>query len=166
MVGPMARPLRLLAAMAASVVVLVGCATIPADPEGTLDRVRGGVLRVGVTENAPWVELGGGGQSTGTEPTGTEPTLILEFAEQLGATVEWTAGSEATLAEALEDGELDVVIGGFLDDTPWAEFGAPTRPYVTAGTGEGDEQHVMLTPLGENAFLVALESFLDEEAVS
>ena len=161
MVSHMSRPLRLLTAMAASAVVLVGCATIPADPDGTLERVQGGVLRVGVTENAPWVDLSGGG-----EPSGTEPTLVLEFADQQGATVEWTAGSEATLAEALEAGELDVVIGGFLEDTPWTEHGAATRPYVTAGTGEGDEKHVMLTPLGENAFLVALESFLDEESVS
>lgn len=161
MVGLMRRPLRLLAAMAATAVVLTGCGSIPADPDGTLERVQGGVLRVGVTENAPWVDLSGSG-----EPSGTEPTLVLEFAQQLGATVAWTAGSEATLAEALEAGELDLVIGGFLEDTPWTEFGAATRPYVTAGTSEGDEQHVMLAPLGENAFLVALESFLDEEAVS
>lgn len=160
MVGLVRSPLRLLATMAASALVLAGCGSIPADPDGTLERVQGGVMRVGVTENPPWVELSGG------EPSGTEPTLILEFAEQLGAEVEWTVGSEATLAEALEVGELDVVIGGFLEDTPWAEFGAPTRPYITAGTVEGDEKHVMLTPLGENAFLVALESFLDEEAVS
>ncbi|MGM1030457.1 MAG: transporter substrate-binding domain-containing protein [Actinomycetota bacterium] len=157
----MQRSLTVVVALGASAILLVGCAGIPADPDGTLDRVRGGTLRVGVTENAPWVDLTGSG-----EPSGTEPTLILEFAERQGATVEWTAGSEATLAEALEAGELDVVIGGFLEDTPWTELGATTRPYVTAGTGEGDERHVMLTPMGENAFLVELESFLDEEAVS
>lgn len=162
MVGNMVRGLRRLGALAMVALLLTGCAArFPADPEGTLERVQGGVLRVGVTENAPWVDLSGGG-----EPSGTEPTLVLEFAERLDADVEWTAGSEATLAEALESGELDLVIGGFLEDTPWAEHGAVTRPYVDAGTGEGTDRHVMLTPMGENAFLVALESFLDERAVS
>lgn len=147
--------------MAASALLLAGCTSIPADPDGTLERVRGGELRVGVTENAPWVDLSGGG-----EPSGTEPTLVLRFAEHLGARVAWTAGSEATLAESLEAGELDLVIGGFVESTPWTEFGAATRPYVEAGTGEGLERHVMLTPLGENAFLVELETFLDEQEVS
>lgn len=165
MVGLMGRALRSLAAITASAAVLAGCASIPADPDGTLERVQGGVLRVGVTENAPWVELAGGGQS-GVEPTGTEPALVVQFAQQQGATVQWTAGSEATLAQALEAGELDLVIGGLLEDTPWTEFGAATRPYATESTPEGDERHVMLAPLGENAFLVALESFLDEEVAS
>ncbi|WP_123698424.1 transporter substrate-binding domain-containing protein [Agrococcus jenensis] len=157
----MGRFLRSTGAIALAVTVLTGCATVPADPDGTLERVQGGVLRVGVTENAPWVELSDGG-----DPSGTEPALILEFAERLDAEVEWTPGSEATLAEALEAGELDLVIGGFVEDTPWTEFGASTRPYVEAGTAEGNDKHVMLAPLGENAFLVALETFLDEQAVS
>ncbi|ROR65319.1 amino acid ABC transporter substrate-binding protein (PAAT family) [Agrococcus jenensis] len=161
MVGRMGRFLRSTGAIALAVTVLTGCATVPADPDGTLERVQGGVLRVGVTENAPWVELSDGG-----DPSGTEPALILEFAERLDAEVEWTPGSEATLAEALEAGELDLVIGGFVEDTPWTEFGASTRPYVEAGTAEGNDKHVMLAPLGENAFLVALETFLDEQAVS
>lgn len=151
-------------AVASTAVLLTGCATVPADPDGTLERVQGGVLRVGVTENAPWVELSDGG-----DPSGTEPALILEFAERLDAEVEWTPGSEATLAEALEAleaGELDLVIGGFVEDTPWTELAASTRPYVEAGTPEGNDKHVMLAPLGENAFLVTLETFLDEQAVS
>jgi polar amino acid transport system substrate-binding protein len=160
MVGLMRRSLRSIGALGAAAIVLAGCTSIPADPDGTLERVQGGVLRVGVTENEPWVEL------SGSEPSGTEPTLIAEFAAQQGADVEWVAGSEATLAEALEAGELDVVIGGFLEDTPWMEFGAVTRPYVEAGTPQGTEKHVMLAPLGENAFLVELETFLDEAAVS
>ncbi len=160
MVGRMMRIVRGLGAVAVATLMVAGCGVqVPTDPEGTLERVEGGVMRVGVTENAPWVELG-----ANDEPSGTEPALVTEFAERLGAEVEWTSGSEATLVEALEKGELDLVIGGFLEDTPWTEMGAATRPYVEAGTPEGNEKHVMLAPLGENAFLVALESFLDEEA--
>lgn len=155
----MRRSLAGLVAIAAATVMLVGCSSIPADPDGTLDRVQGGTLRVGFTENAPWVVLPEDG-----EPTGTEPDLVRAFAERIDAAVEWTQGSETRLADALERGELDVVVGGVLDDTPWVESAATTRPYAEISTADGTERHVMLTPMGENAFLVALETFLDEEA--
>lgn len=148
-----------LATTLVSVMALAACATIPGDPDGTLERVQGGVLRVGVTEHAPWVEL-----QEGAEPMGTEPELVRAFAERIGAEVTWTPGSEAALATALEDGDLDMLIGGILDDTPWVQSGAVTRPYAEVSTADGTEHHVMMTPLGENAFLVELETFLDEEA--
>ncbi|WP_092916747.1 transporter substrate-binding domain-containing protein [Agrococcus baldri] len=148
----------LIVAAALSVVMLSGCASVPADPEGTLDRVRDGVLRVGVTEHEPWVQLQGG-----EEPTGTEPELIVEFAGQLGAEIAWTTGSEAALMESLERGELDVVLGGFLADTPWSDRGAATRPYAETQSGDETRQHVMLVRMGENGFQLALERFLHEE---
>ncbi|WP_347755681.1 transporter substrate-binding domain-containing protein [Agrococcus sp. ProA11] len=154
----MRRALKGLIAVVAAATLLAGCSSIPADPDGTLERVRGGTLRVGVTENPPWVELSDAG-----EPAGTEPELVVAFADELGAEVEWTDGSESRLAAALEAGELDLVIGGLLDDTPWVEVGAATRPYAEVEAPWGTERHVMLTPMGENAFLVALETFLDEE---
>lgn len=155
----MRRSLTGLIAIAMAAMLLAGCTSIPADPDGTLERVRGGTLRVGVTENPPWVELSDGG-----EPAGTEPELVAAFAEDLDAEVEWTGGSESRLAAALEAGELDLVIGGLLDDTPWVQVAEATRPYAELETEEGAERHIMLAPMGENAFLVALESFLDEEA--
>lgn len=149
-----------LASATVAAVALTGCGMqIPADPEGTLDRVRGDVLRVGATERRPFVELDGVG-----EPTGSEVGLVQAFAERLDADIAWETGSEAELADALEQGELDLVIGGFLDDTPWSEFGAATRPYLEAPAADGTvEKHIMLAPLGENAFLVELETFLHEE---
>lgn len=138
-----------------------GCAIqMPADPLGTLERAENGVLRVGVTENPPWVEVSGG--ALGSPPSGTEPALISEFAAELGSGVEWKFGSEAVLIEALERGEVDVVIGGLLDDTPWADRGAITRPYTETMAGDGAKKHVMIVRMGENRFLVALETFLDE----
>ncbi|GAA4195591.1 transporter substrate-binding domain-containing protein [Microbacterium oryzae] len=145
-----------LAAVAALAVLLTGCSIhIPADPHGTLDRAQGGVLRVGATENPPWVEV-----DEGTEPTGSEVDLVDEFADGQGADVEWTTGSEAVLMDALDRGELDMVVGGFLDDTPWAEKGAVTFPY----TADGPDKHVMIVRMGENRLLVTLEEFLYEEA--
>jgi ABC-type amino acid transport substrate-binding protein len=153
--GPKAALVMVLAAL------LTGCGmAVPADPHGTLDRIDGGSLRVGVTENAPWVEL------DGAEPTGSEAELISDFADEQNATIDWTEGSEAVLVSALERGELDVVIGGFLDDTPWSDKAAATRPYTESEGPDGPEKHVMLARMGENALLVALEEHLDEASRS
>jgi polar amino acid transport system substrate-binding protein len=140
-------------------VVLSGCGmSIPADPDGTLDRVTGGTLRVGVSPSAPWTETEGAG-----DPGGSEAALAEEFADHLDAEVEWTEGGEADLVSALERGELDLVIGGFTDTTPWTSKSAMTQPYAESTDEEGTTaKHVMLAPMGENAFLVELERFLLE----
>jgi polar amino acid transport system substrate-binding protein len=211
--------------VAVLVVVLAACDTIPRDPEGTLQRVRGDVLRAGYTVAHPWA----GGPAD--DPEGVEVDLVERFAEELGATVEWTEGSEAELFEALEVRALDLVVGGFDASDPWVSSAGVTRPYATtqlmvgmpedepapddlagmtiaveagsdaqglvakAGatpapvaditTARGpaavddwmlddlrlaetdhvlaEHKHVLAAPLGENAFLVALERFLFRE---
>lgn len=149
-------------ATALLVLMLTACGVqIPMDPHGTLDRVRDGVIRVGVTENHPWVEL-----DKTVRPTGIEPDLIKRFAQQLSSEVQWTTGSEAVLLDALERGELDLVAGGFLEDTPWVEKGAVTRPYTETTTSAGRDKHVMIVRMGENGFLVTLEEFLLAEVGS
>ena len=99
--------------------------------------MRGDVLRVGVTEHEPWVSL----QSS--EPSGVEVALIRDFAAGLDAEVQYTAGSEQELVEAVERRQLDVVIGGFSDRTPWRKNAAMTKPYMTTelvlGTPDGRE---------------------------
>jgi polar amino acid transport system substrate-binding protein len=95
---------------------------IPRDPDGTLERVSRGTLRVGITENDPWVIVDG-------DPTGVEVTLVEGFAEQLESEVEWVVGNEADLIGALERRELDLVIGGITSDTPWAQQAAITAQY-------------------------------------
>lgn len=148
-----------LAPAALLAVLLTGCGlSIPSDPEGSLDRARDGVMRVGVTENRPWVELG-----ESSVPSGSEPALIEQFAVELNSDVEWTTGSEAQLLHALDRGELDIVVGGFHNDTPWTDLGAITRPYLETDGPDGREKHVMIVRLGENRLLVELEEFLFEE---
>lgn len=92
--------------------LLIGGCQFPADPDGTLERVEGGALRVGVTEHDPWVGL------DGTRPAGVEVTLAERFAETLGAELEFTEGAEAELIDALKTGELDLVVGGFDSESP------------------------------------------------
>lgn len=100
-----------------------GC-QYPQDPEGTLDRVEGGTMRVGVVENPPWVELGAG------EPRGVEPELLRRFAEEIDAEIQWVPGSEDELVEAMRGFQLDVIAGGLTRSSPWAKEVALTRPYV------------------------------------
>jgi polar amino acid transport system substrate-binding protein len=119
-------PTPVSAVLAALLVVLVaaGCG-IPRDPESTLDRVRGGTLRAGITASEPWTTLEDG------RPGGVEVTLVERFAAELGARVEWVDGSEADLIGALEMRELDLVVGGLTADTPWQAKAAITRSYAT-----------------------------------
>ena len=136
--------------------VLTGCSSFPADPNGTLDRVRGGVLRVGVSHNEPWVQV-----VEETDPSGIEPELVQRFAATLQATIEWQPGGEEALMTELEHGRLDLVIGGLTAESPWTDKAAITKPYAEARGREGKtEKHVMAAPLGENAFLLELEKFL------
>jgi polar amino acid transport system substrate-binding protein len=100
---------------------LAGC-DYPRDADGTLERVRGGVLRVGLTERAPFVGPDGG----------IEPALIAAFARELDAKVQWLPAAESDLAHALDKRHIDVAIGGFTRDLAWKSRGAPTRPYLQA----------------------------------
>lgn len=138
------------AALAASALLLLsGCVLqIPSDPDGTLDRATGGELRVG-DSSAPAQEV----------------ALVEGFADRIDAGIRWTEGGEERLMRALEDGELDVVIGGLTADTPWSTHAAITRPYAETTDGRGRTvQHVMAARLGENALLVELETYLEAAA--
>ena len=103
----------------------------------------------------------------GGAPTGLEVRLVEGFADRLDADVAWSAGGEESLVGDLERGDLDLVVGGFSASTPWSSKAAVTVAYVTVADPEGKpEGHVMLTPMGENAFLVELERHLLDQEVS
>ena len=150
------------AAACIAALTLTGCgATIPTDPDGTLDRVSGGTLRVGVSPNPPWTDLPNGPEA---DPSGTEVALVEDFAESLTADVTWVPGGEEDLIGQLERGELDLVIGGLTAKSPWADKAALTYRYAETTGPQGEKElRVMAAPMGENAFLVELEHFLLEE---
>ncbi|PZU43390.1 MAG: ABC transporter substrate-binding protein [Arsenicicoccus sp.] len=112
---------------------LCGCGlSIPSDPDGTLQRVTGGELRVGVSPNPPWTVLP---PSEGEPPTG----------------------------RSLEQDELDLVIGGLTEKSPWTTHAALTVPHSTSMGPEGDPVgRVLAVPMGENAFMVTVEKVLVE----
>jgi polar amino acid transport system substrate-binding protein len=122
---------------AAATVLALGAAAasgceIPQDPDGTLDRVTGGTMRVGVTEADPWVTLERG------EPTGgVEVELVRRFARDLDAEIEWIDGSEEELVNALKEGSLDLLVAGMTNKSRWHKDVAFTRPYVESKVAIG-----------------------------
>lgn len=138
--------------------LLAGCSlSIPTDPEGTSSRVQGGELRVGVTDSEDWAVV-----SDDADPAGLEPDLLRDFADGRDSAIQWSTGSEQRLVERLERGELDLVIGGIRPDTPWADRSSTTMPYTLEDSGGGREELVMLARMGENAFVLDLDRFLQE----
>lgn len=130
---------------------------IPQDPKGTLTHVRAGVLRVGIPDAPPWSHI----DDTGAV-AGSEVELVLGYAEQYNARVEWVHGPLEDLLERLEHFRLDIVVGGLTDSSPWKKRISFTRPYLTERdpvTGK-DKRHVLAVPPGENGFLMSLEQYL------
>ncbi|MBA3438797.1 MAG: transporter substrate-binding domain-containing protein [Pyrinomonadaceae bacterium] len=107
------------------VLIASTCVTcnLPRDAEGTLERARGARVRVGLVENEPWVKRVNG------EPAGVEVELVRRFAAQLNATPEWFWGNEQEHMEALKRFELDLVVGGITESTPWQKDVGLTNSY-------------------------------------
>jgi len=154
--------MRAILALAAALLLLTGCGiSIPSDPDGTLDRVTGATLRVGVSPNDGFSVVDDG------EVTGSDAELVEGFARSIDADVVWVVGAEEALIRDLEHGDLDLVIGGITDATPWTEQAGMTRPYQEFVDQHGTTHKlVMLVPMGENAFLTALERYLTQEGRS
>ncbi|AKK04249.1 substrate-binding periplasmic protein [Corynebacterium epidermidicanis] len=133
---------------------LASCSTLsalPKDSEGALHRAQHEELRVGVTEHLPYTDVHDDGAVTGSEAQ-----LIDGFAQSIGTKPRWVPGSEEALVKQLEDGEIDVIIGGLTKKTQWSKKVALTRPY------DKETKTVMAVPMGENALLTSLERYLAE----
>ncbi|MFW5866614.1 MAG: substrate-binding periplasmic protein [Armatimonadota bacterium] len=148
--APANHTLRILCAAAAGSLLLMlsGCEQFPRDPRNTLNRVTGGQLIVGVSENPPWVT------AEGESFSGVEPDVLRQFASSVGADITWHQGTETELVKALKSGRIDVMAAGLTKDSRWLGDVALTRPY--------HGERVMAVPRGENAFISTLERYLTE----
>ncbi|MFC7376235.1 substrate-binding periplasmic protein [Brachybacterium sp. GCM10030267] len=152
---------RFLVLIGMLVIAATGCqGHFPADAQGTLDRATGGELRVGISENPPFTEVGPEG-----EVSGSEVELVSEYAESIDAEITWVPAGENTLAEKMKAGQLDLVVGGLSSKAPWSSKIALTRPYTTTEGPEGKTVKIVMgVQPGENALMVDLERFLAKEA--
>jgi polar amino acid transport system substrate-binding protein len=138
------------------VCLAIGC-EYPRDAGGTFRRVRHDVIRAGVVRNHPWVDL------NNDVPTGIEPQLLQRLAELLNAKINWTIGSETMLVEQLEARQLDVVIGGMTNDTPWSDRIGMSQWYVSAidPIDKKKRKHVWAVMPGESRWLLEIDRFLE-----
>lgn len=100
------------------------CGPIPKDPEKTTERILAGTMRVGVSENPPWI------RRNGEEADGIEADLIRSLAQTMSARVEWVWGIPEDHYHGLEKFEIDLVAGGLTAETPWKARVGMTRPWV------------------------------------
>jgi polar amino acid transport system substrate-binding protein len=122
---------KLAATLLLAAALTSGC-QYPRDPDGTLNRVEGGVMRVGVAESDPWVLL------EGDEPSGgVEVGLVRAFAARLDARIDWVHGSEEELVDAAKEGQVDMIVAGITNKSRWKKDVAFTRPYVQTQTVVG-----------------------------
>lgn len=152
---------RWVALLVLCLVGVTGCSGgFPADPDQTLETIREtGVMRAGASHNPPLVVHP---ETDGGDPTGTEVDLIEAYAEHLGVDVEWMMGSETALFEALQEGQVDLVVAGLLDDSEWTSKSGLTRPYTEETAPDGStRKRVVATPAGENALMTDLERWFD-----
>jgi hypothetical protein len=87
---------------------------------------------------------------------------VAGFADHLAAEVEWTVAGEEELVRLLEDGKIDLAVGGFTDTNAWVDKVGLTRAYTEVEVAGTTEAHVMMVPMGENALQVELERWLDD----
>lgn len=118
--------------------LLAACGPIPRDPEGTLERVRQShVIRVGVVAG-----------ETSWQP------LLARVAAATGGAPRFEQGALEPLLLKLEEGELDLVVGGVFDEkTPWIKR-------VTLGPvirRDAPVNHHMVARNGENAWIMLIE---------
>jgi hypothetical protein len=120
--------------------LLAGC-DLPRDPEETAERARGGTLRVGVLPGNPQAEA-------------QDRAIVEELAAALQATPAFHAEDAHSLFHALEEGALDLVIGGLPASTLFVQKAGLSRE---AGPlfrpGEADRR-VLAVRQGENGFLL------------
>lgn len=151
---PSLRACLALAAMAASLALLAGCEPYPRDPQRSTARVEGGVLRVGVVHDPPFVDARGDGA-----PRGPEARMVQALAQSLDARVAWIDGGADGLLEDLEHFRLELVIGGLSAQSPWRKRVALTLPYRVRDAHGRLVERVTAVPPGENRWQMRVERF-------
>ncbi|HEX8528229.1 hypothetical protein [Allosphingosinicella sp.] len=122
------------------------CADVPRDPDGTLDRVsssRG--FRVGVIAGGP------------SQHSALQRSLVERVAATTGARPALEQGAAEPLLLRLEQGELDLVVGEFQHNSPWAERVHLLPPLARTRIGEEEAIVAGAARHGENGWIMLLD---------
>jgi hypothetical protein len=117
---------------------------VPRDPEGTLEKVRGATLTVGVN-----------GKNELTDER--ERQVIEHFASSLDAKISYHHGELHQLVAELENGEIDLIAGKLPGQTPFANKLGLSQPVSTTVLDGKTIDTVFAVRQGENGFLFQLE---------
>ncbi len=122
---------------------LAGCAGLPRDPDGTLDRVtREHRVRIGLVD---------GGAATAWRG------VVERIAASAGARPVVRHGMVEPLLLDLEAGDLDLVVGARFDrSTPWVSRVSLGPPLAATKGDRSTAEHVVARN-GENAWIMLVE---------
>jgi hypothetical protein len=123
---------------------LAGCDSLPKDADGTSDRVKAEHrFQVGI--------IADGGDRAVLD---RERLFLAAIARASGAAPQVRKGASEPLLLALEDGQLDLVVGLLAPDSPWlgrvallppvAEPVAPQHLVLTGAARNGENRWIML----------------------
>jgi hypothetical protein len=133
--------------IAATILLLGGCANYPRDPEGTLEQIKTErLIRVGLLA----------GVADGAMRSEVD-RYIARLSRSTGARPAAVTGPAELLLAQLEAGELDLVVGPIGKKSPWTAEVAVIEP-LAVGIGAG--QAFTLSPMarnGENRWIMLLE---------
>lgn len=132
-------------ACACLALLLGGCNAIPKDPDGTMSNIeKSGRLRVALIA-LPSKEAVVAGK------------LVRLLEQRTGASAEIRPGTGEVALTALRQGQVDLVIGSFAKDTPWATDVAFGPPLALSGSEEEMVEVKAAVRNGENRWLMAVE---------
>ncbi|MBT2244973.1 hypothetical protein JQK15_15630 [Sphingobium sp. BHU LFT2] len=131
--------------MVLPMLLLAACNVLPRDPAGTSTRVA--------KERAFTVALADPAVNGAPEVQ----RLVHEIERRTGAQVHWRPGTGEGLFAQLDDGTLDLVIGRFQADSPWAMNVAFGPPLLKTGTKEGPLELKAAMRNGENRWIMTVE---------
>ncbi len=126
-------------------IALAACGPYPRDISGTLDAIeRDGRLRVGFAELR-------------AEDRIEAQDFVARLERATGAEAEIELAPMETQISRLEDGELDLLIGEFREDSPWMRQVAVLEPLSRRTVGKRVHGLSPATANGENRWIALVE---------
>jgi len=123
---------------------LGACGDMPRDPEGTWDSIsRNGIIRIGIATD----------EAAAAGTIGRGRRFLATLNAQTGAESRIVEGATEPLLLRLEQGRLDMVLGPFAADTPWAHRASLGPILAEEWVGEAPHQLRPAMRNGENDWI-------------